>query len=590
MTSLSLPSQGVPSDGVKFDRHGIHALFVQGSSYDMAFQHGTLLHDEIPNGAISISSKLISNEAHNELPDNPILANLLTKSIRLFISDRIAKYVETNYPDLSELYSDSMRGMSESSGVSEEELRDAAVAPDVLMVVAKVAMKLGSFQAAASSLGSNCSSFAAWGDYTSDGRLLIGRNLDFPVTGGFDKYPTLIYATPNDGQKYLVISSAGLHIAGLTSINESGIYIACHTVPTTEASANGIPPFMTAVNVMKNARTFDEAVAIFKGSLPPSGWAYDLASFKEGRVATLELSNQHMAVRESGLAVGKHIQTNDYLMPEMAGLELYINRSVVDDAAGRYQRLDQLIEQNKGKITPNVAATFLGDQVDVFSNQVHGLGNTVSVHTTVGSVVVDPKAGLVYVASGEAPAPYHHYFSFPLPGNVDATTFESSPDLELSGAEFSKNYPALAQAELKFLEAKEDYEYQNDSDSAFQAMKEAVALDTTSPHYFFVEAIYALRSGHSDDAQIALRKVLEVASQTHQTDLAHYYLGRLAADQGNEAVALAELSQVGSWVGSDAKLKAAATKAITDFEQKGTLPLKTSNLPLMVQQADLQAY
>ncbi len=588
VTFASLGVADSAPKGQRFDREGIHALFLQGSSYEMALQHGTLLKEEIPKGAVLRVAKLIPDTVREILPNSPVAQALLVDAINIFIENRIVKFLEEKYADQLNEYKDALRGLSEGAGIPEEMVQRAGLAPDTLMILAKLTMGKGGLEAGVASVSGNCSSIAAWDDYTKNRNLIIGRNLDFALTGAFDRYPALIYLQPDDGQKFLIISSAGLHVGGLTAINESGIYIAAHTVPTVEASAKGVPPFLTGTVIMKQARTFDEAANLFIQAPAPSGWAYDLISVREGRVATVEISNEHVSVRES--THGKHIQTNDYLTAAMHGKALYINKSVDMDSAARYQRLDELAEANRGKIDPEMISTFLGDQVDPLTGQVHGAGNTVAVHTTVGSVVLDPAAGLIYVASGLAPAPHHPYVSFPLPWVADASTFESETVKILNGANFPAKYPELAKAELKFIDAKVAYENEGDAEGGFQLMNEAVAIDPANPHYYFVQSMLAMRAGHINAGETALRSMLTTITTPHQRDLAHYYLGRISGGRGDTAVALAELSRVTERDGVDPKLKAAAEKAFDKIQRRGGWKLKTSTLSVMIQQADMENY
>ena len=88
-----------------------------------------------------------------------------------------------------------------------------------------------------------CSSFAAWGPNSHDGDLIIGRNLDNPLNGYIDAFPLVTYFEPNDGQRYLSLGTAGLYPPSLTAMNESGIYLAAHLIPTEETSFEGTPMY-----------------------------------------------------------------------------------------------------------------------------------------------------------------------------------------------------------------------------------------------------------------------------------------------------------------------------------------------------------
>ena len=71
----------------------------------------------------------------------------------------------------------------------------------------------------------------------------------------------------------------------------------------------------------------------------------------------------------------------------------------------RFTRVRQRLEEASGRLDSSEAVSILGDQVDPFVNRVRGLGNTVGVHTTLASVVLDPTGRRVLVSTGSAQRP-----------------------------------------------------------------------------------------------------------------------------------------------------------------------------------------
>jgi hypothetical protein len=82
-----------------------------------------------------------------------------------------------------------------------------------------------------------CTSAAILPEKTANGELLYGLNFDYdPLAGLWEKNLTVILfdplpedgQKPSDLQKYLAVTSAGMHTAGLMGVNESGVTFRVH--------------------------------------------------------------------------------------------------------------------------------------------------------------------------------------------------------------------------------------------------------------------------------------------------------------------------------------------------------------------------
>ena len=64
--------------GRRWDRRGIHVLSLAGDRFEMAFQHGRLLRDEIADGSLEQASKITPNAIRNSVGDG-LLARLVER-------------------------------------------------------------------------------------------------------------------------------------------------------------------------------------------------------------------------------------------------------------------------------------------------------------------------------------------------------------------------------------------------------------------------------------------------------------------------------------------------------------------------------
>jgi len=301
------------------------------------------------------------------------------------------------------------------------------------------------------------------------------------------------------------------------------------------------------------------------------------------------MSHRHFALRP---AEGEyHIQTNHFLTPELQGLNLFLNRSVDEDSEARFQRIRQRLQEASGQLDANEAISILGDQIDPLVNEFRGVGNTVGVHTTLTSVVIDPKRGRALVATGPAPACHSDYLELPLIGTFNRDDFASlaQPVIHCDG--FGQTHPQKLAAEQVFIQAKIAYEVANDGALAYQLLKEAAKQDSSNPAYCFQLGIFALKNERFDEAIEAFDAVFRAAYLTAQLRrLAYYYRARTFAHLGQNKEAQADLVAVLDDAHTDHKLRAAALRVARRVKVFGRLALRKRSLAIMMQQSDMLNY
>src|SRR5262245_5747766 len=574
--------------------HGLNVLRLRGGYVEMAFQHGRLLADQIPQGAVPQSAKLVGDAIANvlwtrrRLEDRAFVGmqRLLTQRMFAAATRRMAKVLGNNQ-SLDELL-----GLCDGAGIPIHEAIQGIYNPELLLILAK-------YQGSRSQTGGPrvavipptcCSSFAAWGNVTSGGQLLIGRNLDYPLNGYFDRFPTVIYfEPPAPALRYMSFVSAGVHSAGITAYNEAGIFLASHVVPSDEIGLRGVPAIMAADQVIRRGTALDEAADLFRQLPPPAGWSYLVASTSEGKVASVEMSSGHFAVRPA--EGDSHVQTNHYLTPELRELNLFLNSSVDEDSLGRADRIRQRLDGARGRLNATEAASILGDHVDPQVNEVRGIGNTVGCETTLGSLVVDPAHGRVLVSTGPAPACHSEFVELPLSGTFVRGEFPTLSDRVAYANSFEREHPEKLAALKLFIEAKTAYEMHNDAARAYELMKQVVSSDASNPAYFFQLGIFALKNGQFDEGLAALNDVFRTPYLTAQLRrLTHYYLGRTLAHLKGVNEALRHFQSVLDDPGTDQKLRAAAHRAArrTKFFRRYTLGQRS--LKIMMQHSDMLYY
>jgi hypothetical protein len=270
---------------------------------------------------------------------------------------------------------------------------------------------------------------------------------------------------------------------------------------------------------------------------------------------------------------------------------LFLNTSVDDDCQGRSARISQRLAECPGRLDSHDALSILGDQVDPLTSEVRGLGNTVSLHATLSSVVVDPAHKRALVSTGVAPAGHGDFVELPLAGTFDRRDFPGLACRMSGSSQFQESHPRLAEAQQIFIRAKMAFEYDNDVTRAYDLLKEVVTVDDSNPAYFFQLGIFALKNQQHFEAIDAFSHLLGCQGQTQQLNrLAHYYRGRTHAHLSRSKPALADLKTVLDDPSTDAKLRLATRRAVSRVKWFGRLQLRPQSLRIMMQLSDMLDY
>jgi len=237
-------------------RDGVKILFINGTCYEMGYQHGFLLKSEVHENTRAILKRVEEVSSYETLLD----------------------IWNTTKPYVPSCYIDEMQGIADGADISFEEL---AVS---YMYVVYIDMQ--------------CFTYAAWGDATKDGRLYHIRSLDFsliikdPVTGKYiQENSVLIVREPNVGLKSLNPSMAGW-INFYQGINEKKVSIGVQVCWSDEETLNGIPTMYKVQKILDSAEDADEALTILTSDRT-LGWNYIISDAKTNVGYAVETSANH---------------------------------------------------------------------------------------------------------------------------------------------------------------------------------------------------------------------------------------------------------------------------------------------------------
>jgi hypothetical protein len=508
-------------------RGGLNVLRLCGSHYEMGYQHGALLRDEIEKGALPFYAAPAENFApfkHSRSLTRWVLARYFDWAIYR----RLLKYSPRQY--LAEL-----KGIADGSGQSFADVFRGNMLSDLNMNLIKVLEKKALKQVGQQ----GCTSFAAFGGASEDGKLVMGRNTDYAGGGLWDRNQTVVVYEPDDGQRFTSVSSAGL-IKCNSCMNESGVCLGAHFLFLSDTVADGVSFTFLEIEIMKKATSVEQARAIVEQSPRAGAFAFLIADGKANEAAVIEASAGAVGVR---YALGDLLwETNVATTDEIKPFDIFLRNSIGKNPIARFERMQMLLNENQGKITPLMAAQFMGDHADMCSDSLRPAGGIISQVTNLTSAVFSPANFNFWVADGLAPVCNNAYIGFNLMNELADTPSEINPQVlppnQYVQSQAYKGLRKYYDAMVHFLVPPCDIE------AALASLEEAVALCPDEALYRRIAARLLLSQWDAGAAAAHLAKALECVQSPNELAQTRLLLGFTCDLQGKREDALQQYREV----------------------------------------------
>jgi predicted choloylglycine hydrolase len=219
-----------------------------------------------------------------------------------------------------------------------------------------------------------CSTFVV-APAIAQGRLIFGRNLDFPTMDVAHLYSLVMVYHPDEGNKFLSVSWPG--IAGvLSGMNEAGLALAAMEVFEEETSLEGEPYVLLFRRILQTCSGISQAQSLVEKS--PRTTANNLTLVdKSGEACVLEITHREVCVRKA--VDGRLMATNHFR-----------SQSLKQEAnSWRYDAMSRIIESRRGSIDLDLARQIL-----------HGVNLG---EITMQSMIFLPQEGSVHISLGTPP-------------------------------------------------------------------------------------------------------------------------------------------------------------------------------------------
>jgi tetratricopeptide (TPR) repeat protein len=477
-------------------RDGLYILRLSGTPYEIGYQHGVLLRDEVNRGAARFYADVIYGG--RKMP-----FSLKIWLLRKYLDWKVYMPLQKHQPKniLEEI-----KGIADGSGVPYDIIFKAnhhagpsmvltpAFAKDNIKALEKLGIRVGA-----------CSSFAVVGRAVAGGKTIVGRNTDYDGVTLWPKYQTLLFVRPADGYAHVKIGTAGV-ILWNPGMNTEGIVVCPHAMFYDDISPRGwsIPAFTD--EVLRKAGTLKEAEKIFHDNPRAVSSGYVIVSGKEKDAFAAELSTGKATIRR--MENGRIVMTNMAVSDEKRKIDITVQYNIMEHCPGRYRRLMELIDQHYGTVDSKLAAAFMGDHIQYITGFERAAGHVVGVADNENSMVFSPETLEFWVAAGPAPVCNNPYWGFSLREELAGKHGTVTPAV-LEGYRFRD--PNIRAGLNEYMQAYALKE--NDPDRKELIMGHLGAAWKKDPAeilYGRLLALYNLHDGKYDEALAIMEKVLRL--------------------------------------------------------------------------------
>jgi len=489
-------------------RGGLNVLKLCGSHYEMGYQHGILLRDEVRRGAVPYFARPTDNFAPFKHM-NGISRWLLSKYFDWTIYRPLLKCSPRQY--LAEL-----KGLADGSGLDFADIFRGNMLSDLNMNLIKVLEKKALRQAEEG----GCTSFAAFDKATADGSLIMGRNTDYAGGGLWDTQQIVMFYEPSDGFRFANVGSAGL-LKCNSCMNEKGLCLGAHFLFLNDTRADGVSFTFFEFEIMKKAGSIEEAYEIVARNPRAGAFAFLVADGKTKEAAVIEASATRVGMR--GAEDGIVWETNMATTKEIKPVDVFLRNGIGKNPIARFERMRMLLRENEGRVTPQLAAQFMGDHMDMCSDSMRPVGGIISQLTNVTSAVFHPADFHFWVADGLSPVCNNTYVGFNLMDEL-ADNGSAVEPATLPPNEYvqTADYEGLR----KYYEAMVSFTVPpTDSAAALERLEEAVALRPDEAIYRRLSAKLLMRRGDNEKAVQHLTHALECSQSSSELAQTHLLLG-----------------------------------------------------------------
>jgi len=243
-----------------------------------------------------------------------------------------------------------------------------------------------------------CSSFAAWGSKSDDGKLILGRNFDFYAGDDFAKDKMVAFIRPNKGIPFMMVTWPGM-IGAVSGMNNEGLTVTINAAKSKIPLVAKTPISILTREILQYASTTDEAIAIARKRKVFVSESIMVGSAKDKKAILIEVSPNSFGVFEVPNSNNQLLCTNHYQSDVLKDNKRNVYQIENSHSQYRYEKLQEDFNESP-KISPQIAAGILRDR-EGLNGKAIGYGNERALNQLLShhGVVFKPEQKLVWVSA-----------------------------------------------------------------------------------------------------------------------------------------------------------------------------------------------
>ena len=245
-----------------------------------------------------------------------------------------------------------------------------------------------------------CTSFAAWGQKTDDGKIIVGRNFDFYSGDEFAENKIVCFCKPKTGYKFMYITWAGF--TGVVSgMNDQGLTVTINSAKSDIPISAATPISLVVKEILQYSKNIQEAMEIAKKRRTFVSESILIASVNDGKSYIIEKTptKTNLYFENRNLIVcSNHYQSNLFKS------DISNNKNILESSSiYRKVRMEQLLQQSTScgaKMNYMKAAAIMRNQLGINDKNI-GLTNEKSINQLIAhhSVIIKPEDRLMWVST-----------------------------------------------------------------------------------------------------------------------------------------------------------------------------------------------
>ncbi len=363
---------------------GYKVLHIKGNAYEMGYQQGALLKEDIRE-----SVHFLFDVKAKEMKVEVAGLNLLNPKRAIGgIAASQKKYIPPRFYE-------EMQGIADGAGMPLQDIIAANFIPEMF----------------------HCSGFALSGSATKDGTLYHGRILDYGCDWRLQEHAVLTIAEPDGKIPFANVTYAGF-VGSVTGMNANQVSIG-EMGGKGLGHWEGIPMAFLVRLVLEEAKTLDEAIAIFRDNPRTCEYYYVIADGKTGKAVGMEASWDTFNVVKMGES---HVK-----------LPHAVKDGVVLSAGDRYEALSKRVKDGLGTFDAESAR--------------HLMDRPVAMKSNLHSVLFETATSRLWIANASKegePAATQPYHAFKMSALLTHKAETSAPSIPCPTAPKPVTTPATA--------------------------------------------------------------------------------------------------------------------------------------------------